>query len=231
LQESTKGFSSMGSVIHEPPESRRRTRETEDSGHGGMRNLAPAEGNFRAVADQSPHPARTGIWVALSAITMSFAAFTSALIVGRGSAVEWGHIVLPPVLYFNTLALIASSITLEIARRRFTGNVEIATSLRWFYATLLLGLIFVCGQYAAWLRLRAEGLYLATSPTSSYFYVLTAVHALHVLGGLGGLVRVVRKLGGTVPSLRRATLDATSYYWHFMGILWLYLLLVLWMKL
>jgi len=162
---------------------------------------------------------------------MSFAAFTSALVVGRGSALEWRHIEVPSVLYFNTLALIASSITLEMARRRFTRTVEIAASIRWFYATLLLGLIFVLGQYVAWLHLRAEGLYVATNPSSSYFYVLTAVHALHVLGGLGGLIRVVMKLRGAVPSLRRSTLDATSHYWHFMGILWLYLLLVLWMKL
>lgn len=146
--------------------------------------MLPAHGNLPAVEDPSPPPARTGIWVGLAAITMSFAAFTSALVVGRGSAPDWRHLALPPVLYFNTLALIARSITLEVARRRFTRRVEIAASLRWFYATLLLGLIFVSGQYVAWLRLRSEGLYLATNPTSSYFYVLTAVHALHVLGGL-----------------------------------------------
>jgi len=221
----------MATIVHEPPKGDRRGREPEQSGGGGLRNLVPAGGSLRAVEGHSPHPARTGIWVGLAAITMSFAAFTSALVVGRGSAPEWRHIELPPVLYFNTLALIASSITLEMARRRFTRTVEIAASLRWFYATLLLGLIFVLGQYVAWVHLRAEGLYLATNPTSSYFYVLTAVHALHVLGGLGGLIRVVMKLGRTVPSLRRSTLDATSYYWHFMGILWLYLLLVLWMKL
>jgi len=162
---------------------------------------------------------------------MSFAAFTSALVVGKGSAVDWPHVELPSVLYFNTVALIASSVTLEIARRRFTRSVETLAARLWFYTTLVLGLIFVSGQYVAWLQLRSEGLYLATSPASSYFYVLTAVHALHVLGGLGGLIRLVAKLSGPVPTLRRSTLDATSYYWHFMGLLWLYLLLVLWMKL
>ena len=162
---------------------------------------------------------------------MSFAAFTSALVVGKGSTEDWPHIELPSILYFNTLALIASSVTLEIARRRFTRNVETVAARLWFYVTLALGLIFVSGQFVAWLQLRSEDLYLATNPASSYFYVLTAVHALHVLGGLGGLIRLVAKLGGSVPSLRRSTLDATSYYWHFMGLLWVYLLLVLWMKL
>ena len=221
----------MATVTHEPPKPGSPARPPAGSSGGGVRNLVPADGNLRTAQDYSPPPARTGIWVALSAITMSFAAFTSALVVGEGSTADWPHIELPSILYFNTLALIASSVTLEIARRRFTRNVETAAARLWFYVTLALGLIFVSGQFVAWLQLRSEGLYLATNPASSYFYVLTAVHALHVLGGLGGLIRLVAKLGGSVPSLRRSTLDATSYYWHFMGLLWVYLLLVLWMKL
>ena len=89
--------------------------------------------------------------------------------------------------------------------------------------------MFVVGQYIAWAQLRAQGLYLATNPNSSFFYVLTAVHALHVLGGLGGLLRVIRKMGNS--TLRKSTLDATAYYWHFMDGLWVYLLVLLWMKL
>jgi cytochrome c oxidase subunit 3 len=71
-------------------------------------------------------------------------------------------------------------------------------------------------------------LYLATNPNSSFFYVFTAFHALHVLGGLAGLLRVLRKLGNS--TLRRSTLNAASYYWHFMGVLWVYLFLLLWLK-
>jgi cytochrome c oxidase subunit 3 len=226
----------MATTVHEPPQTKRSPERPEkgESGGGG-RILVPADGSLPSLQDRSPEPSRTGIWVGLAAITMTFAAFTSALIVRQGSAADWRHITLPPILYLNTLVLIASSITLEIARRRLAAHArekvsQLATPLRWLYATLLLGLLFVGGQYVAWLRLRSEGLYLATNPSSSFFYVLTAVHALHVLGGLGGLIRVIVKLSGSVPSLRRSTLDATSRYWHFMGILWLYLLLVLWMK-
>ena len=50
-----------------------------------------------------------------------------------------------------------------------------------------------------------------------------------VLGGLGGLLRVIRKMGNS--TLRKSTLDATAYYWHFMDGLWVYLLVLLWMKL
>jgi cytochrome c oxidase subunit 3 len=141
---------------------------------------------------------------------------------------------LPWVLYVNSLVLIASSVTLEIARRRITTfmgglRTEAEKPARWLYITLFLGLVFVAGQYVAWLQLRAQGLYLATNPSSSFFYLLTAVHAIHVLGGLGGLMYVISKLNKSV--LQRNQLVATARYWHFMGLLWLYLLAVLWLKL
>jgi cytochrome c oxidase subunit 3 len=93
---------------------------------------------------------------------------------------------------------------------------------------LFLGLLFVAGQYIAWRQLSAEGVFLATNPSSSFFYVLTAAHALHVLGGLGGIVFVIRKLNR--HALRRNTLVATARYWHYMDVLWIYLLLLLWMN-
>jgi cytochrome c oxidase subunit 3 len=165
---------------------------------------------------------------------MTFAAFTSALIVRQGSAQDWWHFTLPPVLYLNTLVIIASSVSLEIARRRIAAFMsgsrsESARPARWLYVTLFLGLLFVAGQTFAWVQLKSQGFGLATNVSYSFFYVLTVAHALHVFGGLGGLVRVIGKLNYGV--LRRSTLDATSRYWHFMGILWLYLLLLLWMKL
>jgi cytochrome c oxidase subunit 3 len=101
----------------------------------------------------------------------------------------------------------------------------------WLELTMLLGLVFVVGQYLAWVNLRAQGLYLPTNPNSSFFYVFTAVHLVHVVGGLGGLGRVILKFRSTTRPLRRSTIDATSYYWHFMGMLWIYLLGVLWIKL
>lgn len=203
---------------------------------GGFRELVPAGGDLRAVADPQSEPARTGIWVALAAIAMSFAALTSALYVREGSATDWHHIVLPPILWFNTLALIASSVTLELARRRIAGFMRGQGATRsqatfWLNATLLLGLVFVVGQYLAWLQLRSEGLYLPTNPNSSFFYLFTGVHVVHVLGGLGGLLRVMVKFRGGLRTLRRSTMDATSYYWHFMGALWVYLLFILWLKL
>jgi cytochrome c oxidase subunit 3 len=224
----------MASTIHEPLQIRTHRKPDErHAGNGGWRNLVPADGDLRAVEDYSPAPSRTGIWVGVAAITMSFVALTSAMIVRQGAALDWRHLAVPPILYFNTLVLLASSISLEVSRRRiavYMGGLrsQVTYPARWLYVTLLLGILFVAGQYAGWRQLTAQGLYLATNPSSSFFYVLTAAHALHVLGGLGGLVAAIRKLSRGV--LRRSTLDVTSYYWHFMDVLWLYLLLLLWTK-
>jgi cytochrome c oxidase subunit 3 len=223
----------MATTVHEPPKIEKIRQPRSGSGNGGWRNLVPA-GEPRSVQEYAPPPASTGIWVALAAISMSFAALTSALVVRRGGAVDWRHFTLPSVLYLNTVVLFASSITLELGRRRiatFMGGLRsgAANPARWLYVTLLLGMLFVAGQYVAWRQLSAQGLYLATNPSSSFFYVFTAAHGLHVLGGLGGLGRVIGKLNKLV--LRRSTLDATSRYWHFMDLLWVYLLLLLWMKL
>jgi cytochrome c oxidase subunit III len=223
----------MATTVHEPPKIEKIREPRSGSGNGGWRNLVPA-GELRSVQEYAPPPASTGVWVGLAAISMSFAALTSALVVRRGGAVDWRHFTLPSVLYLNTVVLFASSFTLELGRRRiatFMGGLRsgAANPARWLYVTLLLGMLFVAGQYVAWRQLSAQGLYLATNPSSSFFYVFTAAHGLHVLGGLGGLGRVIGKLNKLV--LRRSTLDATSRYWHFMDLLWVYLLLLLWMKL
>ncbi len=227
----------MATTVPEPPkidEPRDPSRPVINSGGGGgWRDMVPAGGDPRSVKDYSPPPASTGIWVVLASISMTFAAFTSAVIVREGASNDWRHLTLPGILYLNTLILIASSATLELARR------EIATYMqgprtqpgptRWLYATLCLGLLFVIGQYVAWLQLRARGLYLATNPNASFFYVLTAVHAIHVTGGLGSLLRVIVRFKKSI--LRKSTLDATAIYWHFMGALWVYLLVLLLVKL
>jgi len=220
----------MATTLHEPP----RIVTGNSSGNGGGRNSGPNDVDLVAVREHPFEPAKTGIWVAFAAITMSFAALTSALVVRQGTALDWHHTPLPPVLYFNTLVLLASSATLEVSRRRITAYARgleshRAEPMRWLLVTLALGLLFVAGQYLAWLHLKSEGLYLATNPSSSFFYVFTGVHAVHVLGGLCGLVYVMRQLQRSV--LRRSTFAAAAQYWHFMGILWVYLFFVLAMKL
>lgn len=190
----------------------------------------------RAATTPKMAATQTGMWVCVCAIFMSFAAFVSALVVREGSSTDWQHLELPRVLYFNTLVLMASSYTLEECRRRFaiatrpdteTGGAARVSPLPWLYATIMLGGVFVTGQCLAWRTLAAHGFYLATNPSSSFFYVLTAMHGLHLLGGMAGLIYMARRLARSVTSTQASALSATAIYWHFMGLLWIFLFLVM----
>jgi cytochrome c oxidase subunit 3 len=226
----------MATTIQPPEIERHDASGNGGRGGGGVNNTGPTPGNPIALDQFLPEPSRTGIWVGLAAITMSFAAFTSALVVRQATANDWHPLTIPSIVFVNTAILLASSVTLQIARHRVADfaqgrTADRAASLVWLGVTLGLGVIFVVGQFLAWRQLRAEGLYLASNPNSSFFYVLTTMHAVHVLGGLAGLARVIYLLRQPGLCLRRSTLDATSCYWHFMGVLWLYVLIVMWSKL
>jgi cytochrome c oxidase subunit 3 len=198
--------------------------------HPPKRAAAPAT----YVIGAQERASSSGIWVGVFAITMSFAAFTSALFVREGTT-DWAHLTLPAVLYFNTLILLASSGTLEAARRAMTVAPAAVEGTRkasaWVVITLLLGLAFCAGQFHAWQELRAEGIYLATNPNSSFFYLLTFLHAMHVLVGILVLVYLAGRLMASHTTFRRSLFDNTAIYWHFMGVLWVYLLLLCRMKL
>jgi cytochrome c oxidase subunit 3 len=224
----------MATVVHEPPKLPPHREAPPSASHDGGWGGAQATSRQLRVEDSSP-ASRTGVWVLLASITMTFAAFTSAMVVREGSSYDWRHFMLPSVLYFNTAVLVASSVALEIARKRVAayqkGLVrQRSTPLFWLCTTLALGLLFVGGQYMAWLKLRSEGLYLATNPSSSFFYLFTVLHALHILGGLAGLTLVIRRFSKAVPTLRLSTMNTVSYYWHFMDVLWIYLLILLWTR-
>jgi cytochrome c oxidase subunit III len=193
-----------------------------------------------AVSPSKGIPSQTGVWVAVSAIAMSFAALTSALVVRQGSGADWARFALPRILYLDTAILIASSYTLELARKRFAAGVAAlraepstqpaaalrASGLYWLNITLTLGLFFVVGQVLAWQRLASQGLFLATSPSSSFFYVLTALHGLHLLGGVLGLIYVGYRLRHNARNAQ-TSLGTAAVYWHFVDLLWVYLLIVI----
>src|ERR1700719_4505669 len=145
----------MATTVPEPPtidERRDPSRPTLGSGNECPRTPLPTDGNLPAVKEYSPPPASTGIWVALASIAMTFAAFTSALIVRQGSALDWQHLTLPRILYLNTAILFASSFALEVARRRISATKigslkdgiknQDANQARWLYIALFLGMLF-----------------------------------------------------------------------------------------
>jgi len=170
---------------------------------------------------------QTGTWLFIAAVTMMFAGFTSTIVVRQSSAPDWGHVTLPSVLYLNTLVLLASTITFEFARRAARRENKTAATTFILYATLALGLLFVGGQLYAWRILSDRGVYLASNPSSSTFYLLTAIHALHLTGGVLVLAYLVSRMESMKAVKFRACLSAASIYWHFMTALWLYILLLL----
>jgi cytochrome c oxidase subunit 3 len=180
-------------------------------------------------------PANTGVWVGIAAITMSFAAYSSALIVRQGANPDWQHFTLPRILFFNTLVVLASSVTLYVARPRSRAAVDRsgtltavdAPHLNWLYVTILFGFFFLIGQILAWRNLVAQGITLASGPSSSFFYLLTAMHGLHLLGGLAGLIYVVYRVSRSTTERAVRAFNAASLYWHFMTVLWIYLFALL----
>ena len=170
--------------------------------------------------------AQVGLWAGLATISMLFAGFTSAYLVRRSGA-DWQPVSLPRILWLNTGLLLASSIALEIARARMKKGRREALKL-WLGITLVLGLGFLMGQILAWERLAAQGVYLPTSPHSSFFYMLTAVHGLHLLGGILALLYAVGRASraSSQGSLARG-IGLSATYWHFVGGIWLYLFVLL----
>lgn len=185
----------------------------------------------RAVPERAYH---TGMWMALAAITMLFAAFTSAMVVRKGISNDWVATALPRILWLNTALLLSSSLTLELSRRSLSAGpgFSVRGFQRWLYLTLGLGLAFIAGQLVAWRELASRGVYLATNPSSSFFYLLTAAHGIHLLGGVAALVYVVLRAGKIAYAPKRRTVvDLTAIYWHFMDGLWIYILLLLTVRL
>lgn len=199
--------------------------------------------------------AQLGLWIFLATVTMLFAGFTSAYLV-RQAGSDWQPLPLPPILWFNTALLLLSSITLEVGRAQqrtknpkppirnpkqiHDSNVPSVSDFEirtlnfpgrvkgWLLATTSLGVAFLLGQLWAWRQLADQGIYLPSNPHSSFFYILTGVHGLHLLGGLGALVYLLTKAWGKLllPA-HENHLNLCATYWHFVGGLWLYLFLVL----
>ena len=182
----------------------------------------------------SPARYRIGVWTAIGSILMLFVALTSAYIVRSASANDWRPITMPKVLWLSTALIIISSGTIELARRSLKQERN-RVYARWLVNTVVLGVGFVVSQLMAWRQLVKQGVYLASNPYNSFFYLFTAAHGVHLLGGLGALtylvVRTTKKRNTLEGELRRmGAADAATIYWHFMDALWigLFLLLMFW---
>jgi cytochrome c oxidase subunit 3 len=204
----------------------------EDIGGGGG-NRPPAGGDGgdgdkrRRPGPTSPRRYYTAVALAIVSILMFFMALASAYIIRKASS-DWVPVHLPAVLWINTAALLASSATMEWARRRLAAANLNGFRTLW-QVTTGLGFLFLVGQLIAWRQLVAQGVYVSTNPASSFFYIFTAAHGLHLLGGVGALLYVSFRAFEKTKLSRTTAAEVTSYYWHFMDGLWVFLLALLYL--
>jgi cytochrome c oxidase subunit 3 len=174
-----------------------------------------------------PSAYRTATLFVIFSVLSVFATLTHVLESRWGHSKDWVSISLPPILYVNTAILLLSSLTIELARLSRATQAS-RRCARWLFVTLLLGLAFVGGQLVAWRALVFRGLYVASNPGSFFFYMLTAVHGIHLLGGILALVCVVSFHGRLAREGKLQTaVGSVALYWHFMDVLWVYLLALL----
>lgn len=185
-----------------------------DHGGGGRGRSTPQRSYF------------TGLTMGLAAIMMFFMALTSAFIVRKGLGSDWHSFPLPSILWVNTAILLISSATIQVARRQL-AKMNISGFRQWWGITTVLGLLFLGGQLVAWRQLMHEGVYLASNPSSSFFYLLTAAHGLHLLGGIIALLVVGWRGWQNTRVTRSTATEMAAIYWHFMDGLWIFLFLLL----
>lgn len=174
---------------------------------------------------------RIGMWVALASILMMFTALSSAYIVRAASANDWQPLAMPRILLLSTVLILISSGTLEVARRKWKDAVN-KGHRRWLLVTFALGSGFLVSQLLAWRQLVRQGVYVASNPHSSFFYLLTAAHGVHLLGGLAALAYLSLRTRASqedqvAVAKSQASADAVTLYWHFMDFLWFYLFVLL----
>jgi len=168
---------------------------------------------------------RFGVQLFLGTLSMLFIGFTSAYMVRRAAG-DWRPLSAPPIVWVNTLVLLASSVTLELARRR-QRDWGLSAVQGWVAATGALGALFVAGQLATWRALARQGIFLATNPHSSFFYMLTGIHGLHLLVGLIWFSVVLARVRRLAYTPGEDGLGSFAAYWHFLDGLWLYLAVLL----
>ena len=171
------------------------------------------------------HTHKLALWIGIATIIMMFGAFTSAYIIRRAAG-NWYEFKLPDIFFFNTLVIVVSSVTLHLAYRAFVSEKERVYKML-LLTTFVLGIVFVVLQYQGWKALTEMGATFTANPSSSFVYVISGVHAAHVLGGITALtVAIVHAfyLPFKPTPRRKLRLDLVLNYWHFVDILWVYLL-------
>jgi len=189
------------------------------------------------------HSARAALAILLITSCILFITLSVAYLMRRGATVfdntsgkyisVWHPISIPPLLWWNTLLLALSSVTLEFARRAYfhedtlmdewlgLARPTLRRALPWEALSFLFASGFVAGQLYAWGQLRAQGIFLGSGPSSQFYYFLTGLHGIHLLGGMVVLVwTMLAALIGRSLDSRRIAVDITTWYWHAITVVW-----------
>jgi cytochrome c oxidase subunit 3 len=186
--------------------------------HGALGHVGedPAEARDRMLL---------GVKLGIVSEVMLFGALFAAYFVVRAQAPDWppgGTLERPELLLpgLNTLLLVSSSVTMQIAVRAVLGGA-LPRLRRYLALTLLLGGIFLGVQGY---EFATNGFGLDDGIFGSTFYTLTGFHGAHVLVGLLLIAMVFnRARRGLVSAERNVSVEAVSYYWHFVDVVWLFL--------
>lgn len=172
------------------------------------------------------HPHKFTLWVAIASILMMFAGLTSAYIVKRSQA-NFLEFELPLAFWYSTAAIIASSVTIWMAQKKFRGR-NMAAYRKLLTVTFILGLVFVMLQVLGFTSLAKAGLTLQKNVSVSFLYVIIGLHAAHVIGGVIALmVMFLKAFRSKVKSYSAVPIEVMATYWHFVDVLWIYLLVFL----
>ena len=172
------------------------------------------------------HPYKFTLWIAIGSITMMFAGLTSAYIIKRNQP-NWLEFNLPVVFWYSTAAIIISSITIWLAVRAFREK-EMAKYRQRLVATFILGVLFVTLQGIGFIQLWNQGMTLTRNVSVSFLYPIIGLHAIHVVGGvIALLVMFLKAFSRKQKTYSAVPIEMMSTYWHFVDLLWIYLLIFL----
>lgn len=172
------------------------------------------------------HPLKFTLWLGIGSILMMFAGLTSAYIVKRNQA-NWTTFELPVAFWYSTAAIIASSIVLLMASKAFSDRAMSRYRIL-MACTLGLGIIFIALQVMGFNQLWKTGITLTGNVSFSFLYVIVGLHAAHVIGGIIALIVIsLKAFSKKTRNYSIVPVELISTYWHFVDILWIYLLIFL----
>ncbi len=170
------------------------------------------------------HPHKFILWVAIASILMMFAGLTSAFIV-KSNMAGWKNIVMPKVFWFSTATIVMSSLTMQAALRYFRQR-EMQQYRTLIALTFVLGIVFIVLQVLGFSNLWEQHIrFKGSAGAGQFLYVIFGLHALHVVGGIVALlVLFLKAFFGKIKLYSSVPVEVAATYWHFVDILWIYLL-------